>query len=484
MKKLYVASSNAGAISFPRRRTSASVRLGSSPPGGQSLTFWVQWFVALTFATALLCLLAWIKTGEVAAHYRVLALMAVLGSVPAYSLMRVFAKEQGYLTGLARLLAGWLLLLGGLAVAGFVTKTSAQYSREVMLQWVVLGYAGQASLYLPLHALARRLQQQLRRERTALVLGAGELAQQVTERLLKQRGEPVRGLVALEEGEEVPGQYRLLGHVNHLRELITQHDIRRLYIALPITENERIRRLYIDLLDAQVDVVWVPDLGSMMLLNHSVSDIEGLPAIHLNESPLTAYPSAALLKAVMDRALALLAIVVLSPLLLVLSLAVKCSSPGPLKKKKIRHGWNGKVFHMWKFRSMRMHDDPVVQQATRDDPRVTCVGRFIRRSSIDELPQLFNVLQGHMSLVGPRPHAVEHNDYYTGKITAYMARHRIKPGITGLAQISGARGETETLEKMVRRVELDLTYISQWSLWLDIKILLKTPVTLLSKDVY
>jgi putative colanic acid biosynthesis UDP-glucose lipid carrier transferase len=145
---------------------------------------------------------------------------------------------------------------------------------------------------------------------------------------------------------------------------------------------------------------------------------------------------------------------------------------------------NGKIFPVLKFRSMRMHDDKEVKQAKRNDDRITPVGRFIRRTSIDELPQLFNVLKGEMSLVGPRPHAVAHNNYYADKITAYMARHRIKPGVTGLAQISGYRGETETLDKMQKRVELDLQYINNWSLWLDIKILLKTPFTLISKEAY
>jgi putative colanic acid biosynthesis UDP-glucose lipid carrier transferase len=159
-------------------------------------------------------------------------------------------------------------------------------------------------------------------------------------------------------------------------------------------------------------------------------------------------------------------------------------SPGPIIFKQERHGRNGKIIKVWKFRSMRLHDDHQVRHAGREDPRITPVGRFIRRTSIDELPQFFNVLQGHMALVGPRPHAIAHNDYYTGKIQAYMARHRIKPGITGLAQISGCRGETETLDKMQKRVEIDLNYINNWSLWLDIKILIKTPFTLFSKDIY
>jgi putative colanic acid biosynthesis UDP-glucose lipid carrier transferase len=170
--------------------------------------------------------------------------------------------------------------------------------------------------------------------------------------------------------------------------------------------------------------------------------------------------------------------------LLFIALAVKINSPGPVFFKQDRHGWNGKVIQVWKFRSMRVHDDREVVQASRNDTRITAVGRFIRRTSLDELPQLFNVLQGQMALVGPRPHAVAHNHYYSGKILAYMARHRIKPGITGLAQISGCRGETDTIDKMQRRVEMDLHYINNWSLWLDLKILVKTPFTLLSKDIY
>ena len=242
--------------------------------------------------------------------------------------------------------------------------------------------------------------------------------------------------------------------------------------------------MYVDLLGANVDVVWVPDLNSLTLLNHSVKVVDGLPAIYLNESPLTSRPTAALSKSLMEKSVALLAIILLSPVLAIIALAVKINSPGPVFFKQDRHGWNGKVIQVWKFRSMRVHDDKEVKQASRNDSRITPVGRFIRRTSLDELPQLFNVLQGRMALVGPRPHAVAHNNFYSGKILAYMARHRIKPGITGLAQISGCRGETDTIDKMQRRVEIDLQYINSWSLWLDLKILVKTPFTLLSKDIY
>ncbi|MGV8844444.1 MAG: undecaprenyl-phosphate glucose phosphotransferase [Pseudomonas sp.] len=457
----------------------------SSLPGGRGLTFWGQWLAAVSSVILLLCVLAVIKTGELATHYRVLAAFTLLGSVPVYSLMRVYHKQHGYLAGLGRLLAGWLLLLAGLTVAAFVTKTGELFSREVGMTWAVLGFVLQAGLYIPLHYVSRRYHQQLQGARTSLIIGTGELALELADKLVRNKNEPLLGLVA--SSDVLPADdnlYPIIGNLAHLRDLIASHRIRRLYIALPLAEAELVEGLYIDLLDASVDVVWIPDLLSLTLLNHSVSEIEGLPAIHLNESPLTSHPTAALTKALLDRSVALLAILVLSPLLLATACAVKRSSPGPVLFKQKRHGWNGKIIKVWKFRSMRQHDDAQVKQASRQDPRITRVGAFIRRTSIDELPQLFNVLQGHMSLVGPRPHAVAHNDYYTGKIGAYMARHRIKPGITGLAQISGCRGETETIDKMEKRVDLDLAYINNWSLWLDIKILIKTPFTLLGKDIY
>ena len=469
----------------PRRTINlASVR-DPVVPGGRGLTFWGQWLASISLLTGLLCALAMLKTGEIATQYRVLAVVTLLGSVPVYSLMRVYSKQHGYLSGLARLAAAWLIVLCGLTIAAYVTKTSELFSREITLTWGLLGLVLQASLYIPLHGFSRSYHQKLQAARTSLVIGTGELAQNLADKLVRQRKEPFAGLVAVDASQvHNNGLYPVIGSLAQLHSLIISHGVSRLYIALPLAEAKLIEILYVDLLDAHVDVIWLPDVNSLMLLNHSVGDIAGMPTIHLNESPLTSHPTAALAKSAMDRLVALLAIIALSPLLLATACAVKYSSPGPVLFKQSRHGWNGKIIKVWKFRSMRLHDDSQVKQASRIDPRITPVGAFLRRTSIDELPQLFNVLQGHMSLVGPRPHAVTHNDYYTGKIDAYMARHRIKPGITGLAQISGCRGETETLDKMEQRVELDLAYINNWSLWLDIKILIKTPFTLLSKDIY
>ncbi|WP_458729689.1 undecaprenyl-phosphate glucose phosphotransferase [Pseudomonas brenneri] len=455
----------------------------NTPPKG--LTFWGQWILGMGFVVTLLFIMVYYHTGAIEFYYRVCAILTVLASVPAYSWCGVYAKKDNYLIGLVRLLMGWSMTLSALAIVAFICKADDLFSRQIILIWAISSYIGQALLYVPLHGFSKYYQRSLQIERKTLIVGTGELAMGLANKLRTLEHFPLVGLV---RSETTPllmkGAPPVLGPQEELLELIKAHDIRRLYITLPLCDAAKIEAMYVDLLDANVDVVWVPDLNSLTLLNHSVSDVAGLPAIYLNESPLTSQPTAALSKSLLDKSVALMAIALLSPLLVAIGLAVKLTSHGPIIFKQDRHGWNGKVIKVWKFRSMRMHDDLEVKQASRNDSRITPIGRFIRRTSIDELPQLFNVLQGHMALVGPRPHAIAHNDYYSGKILAYMARHRIKPGITGLAQINGCRGETDTIDKMKRRVEIDLKYINNWSLWLDLKILLKTPFTLLSKDIY
>lgn len=461
-------------------------KLNKAAENDLRLYFWVQWLCGVLPLIGLLALLTVYKTGTIATQYDLLMAFTFLGSAPIFSAVGAYHRSHSYIKGLSRLLVGWSVLLATFTFIGFVTKTSESFSREVILLWSVLGYFSLACFYLLLHFLHRRHSKAMQREMRSLIIGTSDHALLLAEKLVRHRKEPMLGMVSLfpEDEAQYQGIYPIVGNVAHLQDLICGQDIRRLYIALPLEHAEQIRGLYIHLMDSNVDVVWMPDFTQLTLLNHSFSDLDGLPLIHLNESPLTSYPTAALTKAMMDRVVAALGILAVSPILIAVAIAVKLSSPGPVIFKQTRHGWNGKVIEVWKFRSMRMHNDSQVKQATKGDPRITKVGAFIRRTSLDELPQLFNVLQGTMSLVGPRPHAVAHNDYYTGKINAYMARHRIKPGITGLAQISGCRGETETLEKMEKRVELDLAYINQWSLWLDIKVLLKTPFTLLSKDIY
>lgn len=435
---------------------------------------------------ALLAQLTLNKNGAINQAYQLLMILTLFISLPVYSSCQVYERRTGYLSGSWRVCLAWVITLIIMGWIGFITKSSATYSREVILQWAALGLIVQVAGFCSLHRLARLWSVRAGRKTKTAIVGTGPLAYKLAEIIRNNPSENLVGLIALQDSPDVgPGHSpQVLGTVYQLHELLGNHAVSRLYIALALAEADQIETMYIDLLDLNVDVIWLPDLGGMMLLNHSVSSIAGMPAIHLNESPMTTHRLAASMKTVLDRILALAAIIVLSPVFVATAIAIKLDSPGPILFKQKRHGWNGKIIDVWKFRSMYVHDDAQVKQATQNDSRVTKVGQFIRRSSMDELPQFFNVLLGDMSLVGPRPHALAHNTYYMDKVSAYMARHRIKPGITGLAQINGCRGETQTVEQMKARVEYDLGYINSWSLGLDIKILLKTPLSLFSKNIY
>jgi putative colanic acid biosynthesis UDP-glucose lipid carrier transferase len=247
-----------------------------------------------------------------------------------------------------------------------------------------------------------------------------------------------------------------------------------LWLCLPLEAGAMIRRIVHAVRNLLVDVRYIPDLSDMPLLNQQVGEVAGMLTLDLNRSPM-AGPMRWIKRAEDLIVGGVLSILVL-PVCLVVALTVKLSSPGPVLFKQYRTGINGQRFKVYKFRSMSVHHeaDDTVTQARHGDPRVTRVGAFLRRTSLDELPQFYNVLQGRMSIVGPRPHALSHNEYYKDLVESYMQRHKVKPGITGWAQVNGYRGETDTLEKMEKRVEYDLWYINNWSLALDIKIIVMT----------
>jgi putative colanic acid biosynthesis UDP-glucose lipid carrier transferase len=446
-------------------------------------TFWSQWLAAMLLLGLLLWALAEAHAGAFAEEYRLLGALTLLGSPYSHALLQPYHKRHDLPHGLARLLAAWLLLAGTvLAVLALVGDLDA-FSPAFLRDWLLLGLLVQALSQSVLYNLSRRFTRRLRRERRALIVGSGPTATALAGELRRSRV-PLRGQITCEASDAPVADLRLLGSLEHLAEIIEREGIRRVYLALPWQDQTRVEALYQALLDLPVDVVWVPDLQHLPLLNPSCSTIGALPALYLNETLASSRPGAFLIKSLVERSLAATALLALTPLLLAIALAVKLSSPGPVLFRQQRHGWNGRVIEIWKFRTMYQHEDDQLRQATRHDPRVTPVGRFLRRSSLDELPQLFNVLRGDMALVGPRPHAVLHNLYYSELIHAYMARHRTRPGLTGLAQVNGFRGETETLEKMRMRVAADLAYINRWSFWLDLKILCKTPFTLLSRDIY
>jgi putative colanic acid biosysnthesis UDP-glucose lipid carrier transferase len=211
----------------------------------------------------------------------------------------------------------------------------------------------------------------------------------------------------------------------------------------------------------------------MQMLSSRMIDFMGFPTVDLN-TPMSS-GLGGVFKTLFDMSFALVALVLLAPLMITIAIAIKLTSPGPVLFKQPRLGLNGKKFSVYKFRSMKVHQEHgTVTQATKDDPRITPIGQFLRRTSLDELPQFLNVLKGEMSVVGPRPHALQHNEMYKDLLELYMLRHRVKPGITGWAQIHGYRGETDTVDKMAKRVQFDLHYIQNWSLWMDVKIIVWT----------
>jgi putative colanic acid biosynthesis UDP-glucose lipid carrier transferase len=255
---------------------------------------------------------------------------------------------------------------------------------------------------------------------------------------------------------------------------IQKHQAHEVWITLALNESSQLRQLHYLLRNSLVDIRWIPDTSAMSLLSHKSGDFLGMAAVELNCPPIRDVHG--LLKELFDRIFALCVLILLAPILISLALAIKFTSNGPIFFSQPRLGLNGRIFQVYKFRSMQMHAESHqrLTQATRNDPRITAIGRFIRRTSLDELPQFLNVLKGDMSVVGPRPHALPHNDLYKDKLIMYMQRHRVKPGITGWAQINGFRGETDTREKMARRVAYDLHYIKHWSFWMDLKIILWT----------
>lgn len=254
---------------------------------------------------------------------------------------------------------------------------------------------------------------------------------------------------------------------------IQSGDIRKVYIVIDQDNVKQVESLLEILADSTCSAVIIPDLFSYDFLYSRVEDVNGTPIIPLFDSRIDGINN--FLKRVEDIVIGSMILLLISPLLLVISIAIKLTSSGPVFFKQIRYGLNGKSILVYKFRTMKvMENGSQVKQAVKNDPRVTSVGRLLRRTSLDELPQFFNVILGNMSIVGPRPHAVAHNEEYRKLIPGYMLRHKVKPGITGLAQIRGWRGETDTLDKMEKRIECDLEYIRTWSIWLDIKIIFLT----------
>jgi putative colanic acid biosynthesis UDP-glucose lipid carrier transferase len=384
-------------------------------------------------------------------------------------------------------LCSWLVAFGVLAGIGFATGRLVAFPQILLVIWFLGG-----ALFLVLsHGLLRSSQKSLwlrgMNIKGCAIVGVTDLGIQLANNLdnMPELGLKLAGYYDDRPSERSPqlppGLKRRIGNIDDLVADARAGFIDRIYITFPMRAEDRIRGVLDKLADTTASVYIVPDFFVFQMLHSRWTDIGGLPAVSVFENPL--YGVDGLAKRAFDLVVASCALAVLGLPMLAVAIAIKLTSRGPVFFRQRRYGLDGREILVWKFRSMTVCEDGhQVTQAKQQDSRVTPFGAFIRRTSIDELPQLFNVLDGSMSLVGPRPHAAAHNEQYRKMIQGYMLRHKVKPGITGLAQVRGWRGETDTLEKMQRRVECDHEYIREWSLWLDVKILFRTAFVVLSRD--
>ena len=412
-------------------------------------------------------------------HYLLLtALIVVLGAVllqPKRSLTPQLIHGRLRLAGLIAF--RWLLLLFVLLAIGYATKSSTVYSRRVLLTWAVATPSILILASLLMHEALRRVLSDPANARRSVFVGYNEISLALARRLMSDSsaGLAVSGFFddrAPARLGSTPGM-QLCGGLKDIVHHVKTHAIDVIFVALPVSHLERVKQLLEELRDTTVSIYYIPTVFAFDSIQGGTSELLGVPLIALCETPFHGYRGVS--KRLTDIIVATVTLILASPLMILTALMVKVSSKGPVIFKQRRYGLDGREIIIYKFRTMRVtEDDGPIRQATRDDARITPVGKLLRRTSIDELPQLINVLQGRMSLVGPRPHAVAHNELYRKLIKGYMVRHKVPPGITGLAQVHGLRGETTSVEQMEARVQYDLEYLRNWSVLLDLKILLKT----------
>ncbi|HEX7637071.1 MAG TPA: undecaprenyl-phosphate glucose phosphotransferase [Burkholderiaceae bacterium] len=382
------------------------------------------------------------------------------------------------------IILSWVWVLSVLALLGYATDSLYAFDPNMLLAWSIATPLVQWALVAIGTAIQRHLASLPDARRPAVIIGAGRMGMRVAQ-MLRQRqafGHDLLGFFDDRSADRVnlPPDAVLLGTLRGLPEYIEQHGVRDVFITLPLTSQPRIQSLLESLQNTTASIHFVPDIFGVSVIQGRLEDMGGVPVVGLMVEPFTGING--FVKRLSDVVLSSLILILISPILLLLAIGVKLSSPGPVIFRQRRTGLDGEIIDVYKFRSMRVTDNgPVVVQATRGDSRITPFGAFIRKTSLDELPQFVNVLQGRMSIVGPRPHAVAHNEQYRRLVKAYMARHKVKPGITGWAQVNGLRGETDTLDKMAARVEYDLEYLRNWSLGLDLLIIART-VKLVFRD--
>lgn len=430
---------------------------------------------------ATLFVLAIYYEDKLASQYIVLSIMLFALSFPGS-----WENSKSFRSDVFNTLLQWFLILGLLLFFGYATGFLNHFPLQVIFSWAL---ATPLTLIL-FHQLANQYLASKHYiasvKKTAVIVGVNELSRQLQERLNTnvEHGIEVKGFFDVMT-ERKPEQSLLngpqfIGNVEQLSNHVKKNNIDIIYIALPPSLHTQIMLLLDDLKDTTASIYFVPNFFLADLIQARIDEIDGMPVVAMCETPFSGFNG--FIKGASDLVIASIILCVIAPILVLLAVGVKFSSSGPVLFRQRRYGLDGHEIVVYKFRSMTVAEDgDIIVQAKVNDKRVTPFGKFIRKTSLDELPQFINVLQGRMSIVGPRPHAISHNELYRKLIKGYMVRHKVKPGITGWAQVNGFRGETETVESMQTRIDFDIEYLKKWSLGLDIKIILKT-ILLVFKD--
>lgn len=415
----------------------------------------------------------WMRFGTDELHERytlaiaIMVLLVILLNIMqgAYTRWRITRIS----TLLGKLLLVWMVVAILAASIIYFAHAADRYSRLWVGFTLLISFAISGGVRILAQFLLRQARRRGLARRPVFMIGPGDQLIRVARGM---RSSPA-------EGYSIAGVARLSNNVDAaslqgLSQRISRSGAREVWICVPLEMGNVVRSILFSLRNLTAEIRFIPDFQDMRLLNHQMSEVAGRLAIDLSVTPIDGM--ARIIKRFEDLVLGFIFFAISLPICIVIAVLLKMQSPGPVLFKQYRMGVNGKHFKVYKFRSMEIHDEESgqVTQATRGDPRITPFGAFLRRTSLDELPQFYNVLQGRMSIVGPRPHALVHNDYYKELVESYMKRHKVKPGITGWAQVNGFRGATETVEKMEKRVEHDLWYIDNWSIWLDLRIIALT----------
>ncbi len=377
----------------------------------------------------------------------------------------------------ADIFTNWLWTGALLVFVGVATGYHREFNREALLTWLVVAPFAQVAAQVALRGLAPFLVQLQGPAQRAIIVGMNEQGIALARRVGETPYSRIEFAGFFDDRDETrldaTDDFRVLGGLPDLPKYVRDHGVKLIYLSLPMASQPRILQVLDELKDTTASIFFVPDMFITDLIQGRTGSVCGMPVISVCETPFRGANGS--VKRISDVVLSIFILLLISPVLLAVAIAVKMSSPGPIIFRQRRYGLDGEEILVYKFRSMTVTEDgPVITQAQKGDTRITPLGAFLRKTSLDELPQFINVLQGRMSIVGPRPHAVSHNEMYRKLIKGYMVRHKVKPGITGWAQVNGYRGETETLDKMQGRIDYDLDYLRNWSLRLDLLIIYKT----------